>query len=637
MNRFIAPLFLLLFTTNIVAQTTKSSNAKLYHAAVALSEAGDCEKAIDQFKRVVKLEPDNINALYNIGYCYLNINNGADSASIYFNKAINLLKEDEYNTELGIDAFMSLAKSYQLQYRFQDAIDTYNKISGFISSDYTALKDDVDRQIGICNNAIVIMKNPGKLEMHNLGKNINSKYDDHSPLVSADESLLLFTSKRISSYSTIMDDGQFSEKIFSSSKDEEWSKSEIVKSIVKKNSHESGVCLSADGTELYMLVSNIDGQNLYVSNYDGETWSEPYKLPDGINSRYNETHASINSDKSTLFFTSDRKGGFGGLDIYMVRKLPNGDWGTPKNLGNKINTPYDEETPMIYLDGKTLYFSSEGHNTMGNFDIFYSKMEADSSWSEPVNMGYPINTPDDDFFFVPTASENKAYMASSRFEDNYGGSDIYLVEYEQPFENKLAVIKGQLKNDEETAWDNVRILVNEQGDNKTLGEYRPHPETGKYLLILETGKSYNINFKGKGVTPKNITYNINKEMAYHQTSSPIKMEDVWLTIESSKPEETIPTASDKPSDQMKIDSDEFPYTVQFITLKEVLKNLERFDLDVDQIKIYQCKDGNIRYVFGQFKNFKDAKKAKKEVIKATGYDDPFVRYFWQLNKLKSDK
>ncbi len=640
MIRLFVPIFLILFTTNLVAQTKDSNNAKIYHAAVALSEDGDCEKAIEQFKRVVKSEPDNINALYNIGFCYLNINNGADSASVYFNKTIDLLSKDEYNTEIGLDAFMSLAKSYQLQYRFQDGIDTYNRILEFIGDDYIDLKADINRQVEICNNGIILMKNPVKLEIHNLGKNINSKYDDHSPLVSADESVMIFTSKRISSYSTIMDDGQFSEKLFTSTKNSEWDKSEVIKSIAQKNSHEAGVCLSADGTELYMLISNIDGQNLYVSNYDGETWSEPYKLPSGINSRYNETHASINSDKSVLFFTSDRKGGYGGLDIYMVRKLPNGEWGTPKNLGDKINTPYDEETPMIYLDGKTLYFSSEGHNTMGNFDIFYSTMAADSSWSKPVNMGYPINTPDDDFFFVPTAAKNKAYMASSRFEDNYGGSDLYLIEYEEPFENHLAVIKGQLKNDEETAWDNVRILVKEHADDKLIGEYRPHPETGKYIMILECGKSYDINFEGEGVTPQNITYDVNDDLAYHKTSESVEMKDIWLTVESAKPETTETIASNvsnTTSDHMEVNSEEYPYTVQFITLKRVLDNLEQFSLDLSQIKIYECTDGNVRYVFGQFKNFKDAKKAKQEVIKATGYDDPFVRFFWQLNKLKSEK
>ncbi len=636
MDKLIISLFLLL-SINTYSQSNQNNNSKIYNDAVSLSEAGDCEKAVEQFKRVAKLEPDNINALYNIGFCYLNMNNRADSASIYFNKTIEKLNKDQYYSEIGIDAFMSLAKSYQLQYKYQEGIETYNKMNDFIAENDIALKNDIARQIEICNNAIELMKHPVKLEVHNLGENINSKYDDHSPLINADESLMIFTSKRKSSYSTIMDDGQFSEKVYTSTKDSAWSKSEILASLVEKNSHESGVCLSADGTELYMLISNIDGQNLYVSNFDGETWSEPYKLPNGINSRYNETHASINTDKSILFFTSDRKGGYGGLDIYSVRKLPNGEWGTPQNLGDKINTPYDEETPMIGLDNKTLYFSSEGHNSMGNFDIFYSKMAADSSWNTPVNMGYPINTPDDDFFFVPTAAENKAYLASSRFDHNYGGSDIYLIEYEEPFKNKLAVIRGQLKGDEDTNWDNVRIVVKEENTNKLEGEYKPNPETGKYLLILETEKNYDIQFEGLGVTSKSMKYSLEANNAYYKTSHSINMDDVWLAVKSTDQNQNNVADTNKTNSATDINPNEYPYTVQFITLKKVISDLEQFSIDVNNIKIYKCKDGNVRYVFGQYKNFKDAKKAKNEVIKATGYDDPFVRYFWQLNKLKAEE
>ncbi len=636
MNKLVISLFLLI-SINTYSQNNLNNNSKIFNNAVSLSEAGNCTKAVAQFKKVVESEPDNINALYNIGFCYLNINNKADSASAYFIKTIDKLNPDQYYSEIGIDAFMSLAKSYQLQYKYQKSIETYNTINGFINKNDTTLNKDITRQIEICKNGIELMKHPVKLEVHNLGENINSKYDDHSPLINADESMMIFTSKRKSSYSTLMDDGQFSEKVFFSTKDSIWNQSKILTSIVKKNSHESGVCLSADGTELYMLISNIDGQNLYVSYFDGETWSEPYKLPNGINSRYNETHASINNDKSILFFTSDRKGGYGGLDIYSVRKLPNGEWGIPQNLGDKINTPYNEETPMIGLDNKTLYFSSEGHNSMGDFDVFYSKMEADSTWATPVNMGYPINTPDDDFFFVPTAAENKAYLASSRFNQNYGGSDIYLIEYEEPFKNKLAVIRGQLKGDKDTNWDNVRIVVKEESTNTLEGEYKPNPETGKYLMILETEKNYNIQFEGLGVTSKNIKYSLNSDNTYIKTSHSINMDDVWLTVTPINQNKNNVSDLHKTNYSTGIDTNKYPYTVQFITLNKAIGNLEQFSIDLNKIIVYKCKDGNFRYIYGQYQNFKDAKNAKKEVVKKTGYNDAFVRYFWQLNKIKVEE
>ncbi|TLX76105.1 hypothetical protein E9993_07795 [Labilibacter sediminis] len=615
-------LVLFFINTTIFGQT-ESKNVKLYNSAIALADDGDYNQAIGLLKRVADDEPENINVMYNLGYCYMNTTDGPDSASIYFNKAIKLLEEEAYNTDFGIDLHLSMAKCNQLLYQYREAIVVYEKILGFIDERQVDLKDEINRQIETSRNGIELMKNPVKLEVHNLGAEVNSKYDDHSPLVSADESLLLFTSRRISSYSERMADGQFSEKIFFSDFiDEKWNDADILKSIVDRDSHESGVCLSADGTELYILRSDFDGQNLFVSEFDGENWSEPFKLPEGINSRYNETHASINPDKSILFFTSDRKGGYGGLDIYMVRKLPDGRWGTPKNLGSGINSEYDEETPMIHPDGKTLYFSSEGHNSMGKFDIFYCQMNADSSWNEPVNMGYPINTPDDDFFFVPTAARNRAYMASSRFDHNYGGSDLYLIEYEEPVTDRLAVIKGKLQNVSDLGWEDVRVLVKEKGSNELLGEYKPHPATGKYVMILEADKDYDVSIKGEGCEQKDTVISITREMTYLNKQQSVSMGDILI---ASLPKVVEEKEMEKPVGK---------YTVQFLTLKRDIEAYDRFKLDESLIKVYECKDGNFRYVFGQFNSFKEAVKAKQEVIKNTGYDDPFVRYFWQLDKLK---
>ncbi len=621
------------------AQTNNPNNSKLFNRAVAFTKDGDFKEAIPLFKRIAEDEPENINVIYNLGHCYLNATGGPDSAEVYFLKTVELLDEDEYNTEFGLDAHLSLAKSQQLLYMFGDAIQTYEKTLGFIDEDLAEMRELIGREIETSNNGIELMKNPVKLEVHNLGKEINSRYDDHSPLVNADETLLLFTSRRKSSYSQMLPDGQFSETIFKSNYlTDKWDDAEVVTAIADVQSHDAGVCLSADGTELYMLRSDFDGQNLYVSEFDGESWSEPFKLPEGINSRYNETHASINSDKSILFFTSDRRGGLGGLDIYMVRRLPNGEWGVPKNLGEDINTPYDEETPMIHPDGKTLFFSSEGHNSMGKFDIFYSRMNADSSWNEPVNMGYPINTPDDDFFFVPTAAENRAYMASSRFEHNYGGSDLYMIEYEEPEVDRLAVVKGKMDAGREVPWDDVVIYVKEKGQSELIGEYRPNPVLGSYLMILEADKTYDISYQGENIENKDTTITITREMTYLNKQQSVAIGD--FMVNSLIPEETAQTESETSLASSGVVTSETSgkYTVQFITLKRLVTDYSVFgDINADHIRVYQCKDGNYRYVFGDYQFYKDAKKAKQEVIKITGYDDSFVRYFWQLDKMKVEE
>lgn len=623
---------LLLSTHCISAQTDKSTVSKLFNRGISYSERGDYERAIPLFKRVAEKEPENINVLYNLGHCYLNAKGGHDSALVYFTKAIDILKPENLNKELGIDLHLSMAKSMQMLYQYNDAIAIYQKMLGFIDGSQTELRTMIEREITICNNGISFMKNPVKLEVQNLGATVNSSYDDHSPLVSADESIVIFTSRRKSPYSQLLDDGQYSEKIYAAKKEGEiWGQAEVLKEVVKRNSHESAVCLSADGSELYLLRSDFDGQKLYVSEFDGETWSEPFLLPDGINSRYNETHASINADKSMLFFTSDRKGGLGGLDIYMVRKLPNGKWGTPRNLGSDINTPYDEETPMIHPNGKTLFFSSEGHNTMGKFDIFYSQMNADSSWSQPVNMGYPINTPDDDFFFVPSAAQNRAYMASARFDGHHGRSDLYMIAYEEPLKDRLAVVKGKLSVGKDFAWDDVVIHVKEQGTDALVGEYRPNPVTGKYMYILEADKTYDIVVEGKNIEKTTNSLTVTRDMTYLNQSQSVEIDDLIL-----KDLAAVTTAETMASTAVSTHQATGKYTVQFVTLKKPLKNYHRYkNMDHDKIMVYKCTDGNYRYVYGSYDTFTEAKKSKQEIIKLTGYDDPFVRYFWQLEKMKS--
>ncbi len=647
--------FMLIMAQSVSAQTKTSSISKLFNRAVSFSEKGDYEQAIPLFKMVAEQEPENLNVLYNLGHCYLNAKGGHDSATVYFSKSIELLEEENYNTDIGVDLHLSLGKTKQILYKYDEAIDIYKKMLQFLDDDQVDLNEVVEREIEICNNGINFMKNPVKLEVHNLGNAVNSNYDDHSPLVSADESIVMFTSRRRSSYAQILDDGQFSEKIYFSDKDgENWNKAAALKEVLQRDSHESGVCLSADGNELYLLRSDFDGQNLYVSEYDGETWSEPFLLPNGINSRYNETHASINADKTVLYFTSDRKGGLGGLDIYMARKLPDGRWGTPKNLGGDINTDYDEETPMIHPDGKTLFFSSEGRNTMGKFDIFYSRMNADSSWSEPVNMGYPINTPDDDFFFVPTVTENRAYMASSRFDENYGGSDLYVIEYEEPEIDRLAVVKGRLNAGRDYPWDNIAIFVKEKGIDGIIGEYKPNPISGEYLMILEAEKNYEIIVEGESIDNTTTDLVITKDMTYLNQQQSVEADDVLVTglipAEELKRDLIAATVTNNKAsadvDAVKtaettknVDTQQTgKYTVQFITLKEPLKNYDKYKtLDASKILVYKCKDGNYRYVFGSFKVFKDAKEVKQAVMKATGYDDAFVRYFWQLDQMKTEE
>jgi len=614
---------------------------KMYKKSLDFIKDGDYKAAIPLLKRVEANDPENIDVQYQLAHCYLNTAHGPDSAVIHFIAAEELLKPEMRNTDFGIDVNMSLAKSYQRTYNYEKAIETYSNILSFIPEDFVDLKEVIKREIETSQNGIELMKNPVELDVYNLGAVINSKYDDHTPVVSADESELFFTSKRKSSYSQKIPNGQFSEKIYHSKYiNGEWKESEIITSILDENSHESVLSISPDGSEMYLLRSNIDGSLIYVSNYDGETWSEPYKLPKGINSRFNETHASISADKSILLFTSDRPGGYGGLDIYYVRKIPNGEWGVPVNLGPKINTEFDEETPMLHPGGRTLYFSSEGHNSMGGFDIFYSSILPDSTFTDPINMGYPINTPDDDIFFVPTASTNKAYMASSRFDSNIGGIDIYQVEYEEPEIERMAVLKGAISNDADLPMEELKILV--KNEETVVGKYKVNPEDNTYLMILEADKSYDIIYSGDEFETYTKEIEVTREMTYHNRENLVNIDPVQL-VTLKAPEESNTIVADaathkeaiKTSGASNISGTDAKYTIQFLTLKKEVDLTKYFNqLDMTQVDIVKCKDGNVRYLYGAYNSYSESKKAKSELLKIVSYRDPFVRYIYQIEEMR---
>ena len=407
-------------------------------------------------------------------------------------------------------------------------------------------------------------------------------------------------------------------------------KQKSLQELFGKPGHEAGVGLTAQGTELYIYRNDVDGANLYTSMYDGSNWSEPMKMEKPINSNYEETHATVSPDKQTLYFTSNRPGGMGGLDIYRVRRLPNGEWGKAENM-KAFNTPYDEETPILHPNGKVMYFSSEGHNTMGQYDIFYSIMDNDGEWGPVVNMGYPINTPDDDFFFVPTTTPNIAYYASARYDDNYGGSDIYLIEYEEPEINRLAVIKGCINATDDAPIENVEITVTRKGENEPVGQYKPHPGTGKYILILEAEAEYDIVFSGVGFESQSQNVNVTRAMTYKNTNQTSNLDDVLMArLATAEIEEPKIVATDMDT------SDGIPYyTVQILSLKKPVSTYDVFkNLEHDLIDEHKCLDGFYRYSYGTFKGYKAALKGKEKVLKTGLWQDSFVRDTKQYEKLE---
>ena len=361
----------------------------------------------------------------------------------------------------------------------------------------------------------------------NLGSNVNSEFDDHSPVFTADESILVYTSKRKSSSNNVInDDDQYWENIYICNKDNSgnWSTPKSISSNINENKNIASISLSVDGQEAFLYRDDKGDGNIYLTKLEGDEWTIPEKLPETINSKSKESHASISADGSTLYFTSNKKGGFGGNDIYKVKRLPNGQWGQSMNLGPTINTEYDEESPFIHPDGVTLFFSSKGHKNIGGFDIFFTMNEGEG-WMEPSNIGYPISTTGDDVFYSPTPDGRRAYY-SSKQKGGYGGSDLYLISLPNNAEKALTVYSGQVLLSDGKPPENVIITVTDASSLEDIGVYTPNSKTGKFLFILQPGNSYNILVEADNHLFYNETIDVKDNESYQKLEKAIILDPV---------------------------------------------------------------------------------------------------------------
>jgi hypothetical protein len=249
-------------------------------------------------------------------------------------------------------------------------------------------------------------------------------------------------------------------------------------------------------------------------------------------------------DQNQLFFTSDRKGGYGGLDIYRVRKLPNGNWSKAQNLGPKINTPFDEEGPYIHPDGTSLFFASRGHNTMGGFDVFVSYIDAEEQWSTPQNLGYPINTPDDNVYYVPSVDGRRAYYASYA-NNSLGNYDIFRIDLSESHIRNQTVIAGFARGLDGKILENAVITLTDLDDN-LFGIYTPDAASGKFLFILPRGQKFKVIFESKNQETFEYVIDV-PEYAYDQSQQVV----AFANITSSLSKDSDTYASMAEADQSK--------------------------------------------------------------------------------------
>lgn len=483
----------------------------------------DFNAAIIFYNKIIQMDPENPDHKYKLGFCYLNTSNKRDSAIVPFKQFLTQYEYLERRKKRKvktnpIEVKFYLARAYRVNFMFDSALFVLNELE--LETKNKQILDMIENEKKMAEDGIKLLANPINIEIENLGKSINTKFTEHTPVFTADESELIFTSRKKLFPDAVPDfDNEFDENIYISLQDTNgnWLTPEPITSI-NTRAHEATISLSSDGTKLLIYKDEDDG-SIYYSEFSRGNWLPPVKLGKNINTKYRETHATLSYDGSTLLFTSDRPGGFGGLDIYMSKKLPDGSWGKAVNLGQGINTKRDEESPYILPDGKTLYFSSKGHGGLGGFDIYKSTMTQFGTWSLPTNIGYPINSVEDDVYFFPTPDEKRAYFASTK-GNGYGKSDIYLMKLPESEDSKLVVMTGKLTVCEgELPYADVIITNNTTGDY-----YVATPKNGKFIFVTEKGNNYNVTVEVNGKTVFTDNFDIQPDAPRIQIYKAIRLD-----------------------------------------------------------------------------------------------------------------
>lgn len=486
MNYTTTTLLILSFTGLSFSQTDKDIKLIAADAAKKI-QVENYEDAIEDYKQVLNSDPKNEEYNYNIGVCYLNTNINKAKAVPYLEI---VTRKEKYNP----NADFLLGRAYQYANRFDEAIASFQKFKDQGKGSELNLAM-VDQEIQHCINAKEIVRFPVDVIFQSLGKNsVNSEFPDYYPFVTENESFMVFNSKRpVTKNTQKQENGQYANSIFISKViNGQYAPAEVIgEPICKGNTGEEVIGLSSKGDFLLLYKTDSKGNGrIYMSkmNAQGE-FSKPELLPSPINSTGDEIAACINNEGTSVYFASNRKGGWGGTDIYVCNKLANGKWSEAKNLGPSINTPYDEDFPNLSPDGKTLYFSSKGHVSMGGYDIFKAQWDDNlQRFVNPKNLGYPVNTSYDDMNFRISKSGRYGYLAAVR-GNGLGDFDIYRVTFKE-IESDYTVIVGEIKaqDNSNVNYQDVFITVNDNITGELVGNYLPNPANGRCIIILPAGK-----------------------------------------------------------------------------------------------------------------------------------------------------
>ena len=480
----------------LVSENSRMMQEELFYSA---------EKIAD---KLLSLKPESANYNYRKGFVRIKIDNDASGAIPYLEKAIlnTDINYDAYGVSeksAPIDAYYHLATCYHQLLDIDKAVSMYNK---FISnsSSKSELVPVAQMNVVQCGIARELMANPSYGALKNLGSAINSADPEYAPVISLDGSSLYYTSKRSwqngesDAFRSVLNN-YYPEDIYVSylnMQDSTFLQSKRMDFCSAKR-NEATVAVNSDERKIYLYQDSTGAGDIYFSDFFASKFNDIQKLDnENINTKYWETHCMTSHDGNFIFFASDRPGGFGGLDIYMMAKTIDGSWTKPINLGSKVNTPYNEDAPFISIDNKKLYFSSNGPKSMGGYDILMSDLSANGTWSDAVNLGYPLNTPSNEIYYTTTIDGTRGYLASNR-EGGFGNTDIYEIFNKKLGVKNMAVFKGTIKTTDgsplpEDFVVNMKIICDDCDDYDKNRTIYPRLRDGLFMTSLQPCKNYKI-------------------------------------------------------------------------------------------------------------------------------------------------
>ena len=414
----------------LAQQDSVALSAEYFKMGMEVYDFSHRKQAAELFVQASSMNPKNAKAQLMAGKSIMLTINKEKSLP-YFLRALRL------DPVVDEDILYYVGQGYHYSEKFDSAILFYNaynrKLARSLDFEKSVKMTKVDRKIFECRNAIVYKANPVKVTIINLNENINSEYPDYAPTITADGTLMIFTSRRPDNNANpvLAADHEYYEEIYESRKvDGAWTPARIMPEPVNSKYHNASVNIAPDGSEMF-IYNDTNGGDIYVTYQHNGIWSPEIPLEGDVNTPELENSAAITRDGQKLFFTSTRPGGYGGTDIYFCTKGKNGRWINATNLGPIVNTELDEDGVFVSASGKHLYFSSNGHAGMGDLDLYRSAYDSVKGiWGVPVNLGYPINSPENDIYFVLAGDENIGYFSSVKAE-NKGEQDIYLVDMTQ--------------------------------------------------------------------------------------------------------------------------------------------------------------------------------------------------------------